>query len=286
MNYGKNRTSWYRRWFCLGMAVIVACGLMACGKGDESQDPLRATEAPKIATVPIDTMYCTLQFPESLIENLRHVEVTEGRIAMEVFYLVSEEGEKELYRIHFADAKMGELLGYLTIDGVEVPITHSVCEYANEDFRTEEERKLYYEMMDAFSVLVNTIYADARFSETRFVAPVGTREVKLRYWNVVLPENVQCVETEENGSYCVKFYGEVGGEQINLYMILVGNGEAETSLGFYTVDGERKPVRVQTYDMEPYANWSEEDQTIIYRMMESLNTVIQTIVADEKFSEF
>lgn len=282
MNNGRRPLMLNRRVLCIAMAIILILSLTACGNKDD--EPLRATEETMMPTVSIETAYCTLQFPEELFENLRHVEVTEGSIAMEIFYMVFEEGEKELYRIHFADAKMGDHVGYLTTDSGEIPVTYSMCEYADEDFQTEEERKLYHSMMDAFSVIVNAIYADERFSETRVVAPVGDREVKLRYWKVTLPENVQCTETEENDTYRVVFYGEAGGERVNLYAITIGNAEAESQLGFYTIGNEKKPVMVQTYDMDPYLLWSEEEQTVIYRMMESVNTVIQTIMADENFS--
>lgn len=283
MNNERNSTRQYRRGICLVMVILLIC-MTACG-GNDKEEPLRATEEKTVTTVAIETMYGALQFPEELFANLRHVEATEGRIAMEVFYMVSEDGEKELYRIHFADAKMGTHMGYLTIDEAEIPISYSVCEYEDQDFKSEDEKKLYYSMMDAFSVIVNAIHDDVRFSEARTVEPVASGEVKLRYWKVTLPENVMFAETDEkDGTYRVNFFGEVGGERINLYMIAIGNVEAETMLGWYTINGEQKPVMVQTHSTDVYESWSEEDRVVIYNMMSSLNVVIQTIVEDENFS--
>lgn len=273
----------WRRALCVWLITILVMGLAACG--GEEREPLRAPEETAVPTIAIETVYGTLAFPETLQDNLRHMEVTDGSIAMEVFYMVAAAGEKELYRIHYADAQVGTLVGYLTIDGKEIPVSSSTCEYTDEAFADEEERKLYYSMMDAFSTVMNSLYADPRFNETRAAEPVGEQEIKLRHWKVTIPENVQYVEKEENGTYQVDFYGEVSGEQIRLFMIGLGNIEAETMLGMYTVDGIQKPIMVEVYSMEQYAMWPEEDQTIIYKMMESLNTIIQTIVTDKNFVE-
>lgn len=276
----------FRRLACLALTVALALSLTACGGTSSKGEPLRAPDKEALPTVSIETTYCTLAFPEDLFENLRHMEVTEGNIAMEVFYMVSEAGEKELYRLHFADAKIGTLMGYLTTDNGEVPVSLSQSEYEDTAFKDEEERKLYHDMMDAISIVMSSLRANPQFSETKAVAPVGEREVKLRHWKVTLPENVQYTESEEAGNYIVEFYGEHNGEIINLFMVALGDVEAETTLGQYTVGGVQKPVKVQTYSLDEYAAWSEEEQTVIYNMMDSINTVIQTIVADKNFAEF
>lgn len=255
--------------------MILMLGILGCGN--------KINEAPAGKT--IKTTYGALLFPEELYGNLRHMEVVEGRIAMDVFYMVTAEGEKELYRIHYADDQVGTLMGYLTTDKGEISVSYSVCEYQDQDFANDEDRRLYHSMMDAFSVILNSIYADSRFSETKTVEPVNNSKAKLRYWNVTLPENVRYSETEENGNYAVEFYGEVSGERISLYQISLGGSETGNVLGWYNVEGVRKPVMIQTYDLTAYELWPEEGQSVIYRMMDSLNTVVQTIVADENFSE-
>lgn len=271
----------FRRSLCAVLALVLVLSLAACGS--KAQEPLRATEEVKIQI--IETRYGPLGFPADVFGSLRHTEVTEGNTTMEVFYMVGQGVQKEVFRIYFAAANMGTQIGYLTVDGVEIPVSYSLCEYEDENFETEDERKLYYGMMEGFNAIMNSIHDDPRFSETRAVAPVADREVKLRYWKVTLPENVQFTETEENGNYRVDFYGEVSGERIDLFMIGLGDMEAETMLGLYTVDGNQMPVMVQTYSLDDYAIWPEEEQTVIYKMMGALNTVIQTIVEDENFAE-
>ena len=271
----------FRRSVLLVLAAVMLLGMTACAVSEK--EPMRA---PTAETVSIETAYGSLAFPKELQENLRHTETTEGPIAMEVFCMVSEAGEKELYRIFYGDAQMGELIGYLTTEQGEVSVSYTLCEYENSAFATEEERKLYYSMMDAFSTILNSIYADARFSESRHQEPVKSGDVKLRYWNVELPENVQFTESEENGIYRVEFYGEVSGERIDLFMIGLGEMKAETMLGMYTVNGVQKPVMIQTSDLSAYDIWPEEERMMIHQMMAPLNTLIQTIVTDENFSEY
>lgn len=272
----------FRRSMCGWLALVLGLGLVACG---EAQEPLRApTEDAAAATFTIETMYGTLEYPEALRANLRHMEVTEDAVAMEVFYMLGAGGEREIYRIYYADAQVGTHLGYLTTDNGEISVTYSFCEYDDEDFVDEEERKLYYSMMDAFSTVANSIHDDERFSENRAGTPVGSREVKLRYWNVTLPENVLYEETVEEDTYRVDFYCELSGERVALYYIGLGDMDAETVLGMFRADGVQKPVAVGTYDLMGYEQWPEEVQSTIHQMMESINDVIQVITSSQDFS--
>ena len=270
-------------WMILSV-VLIAMVFLVCQESGK-KEPLRAPDAKQVDTVTIETAYGTLAFPEELTGTLRHLEATEGNVAVEVFYMVGNEGEKELFRIVYADAQVGTLMGYLTVDGVEVPVTYSTCEYADEDFKTEDERKLYYSMMDAFSVVMNSVYEDARFSQTKAAAPVGAREVRLKNWKLTLPENVYYTETEENGNYRVDVYGDVSGERVDLYTIGLGEMEGESVLGWYTVGGKQQPVVIQTYSLDAYDVWPDEERLVIYDMMNTLNTLIQTIMSDKDFSE-
>ena len=76
---------WYRRCLCTVMASILTFTLVACRR--EEGEPLKVTENTTEKVIDIQTKYGTLEFPEDLFANLRHVEVVEGKIAMEVFYM-------------------------------------------------------------------------------------------------------------------------------------------------------------------------------------------------------
>ena len=272
----------FRRGIAAILMIALVIALTACS--GEKQVPLTDVTY-NVPTVSVDTMHGKLAFPEALAENMCHKEVTEGSISIEIFYMVLPRGEFELYRVYFGDASVGIPLGYLTIDEREVPVTYAINDYTEEDFPDEEEIALYYNMMDGFSVVLQSIYEDVRFSENKALEPAVMEEVKLRYWNVVLPKNVLFEETVEDGNYRVDFYGEVSGERIDLYYIGIGEMQADTNLGFYTVDGVKKPVMVKSYSMAEYETWEEENRLVIYQMMESLNNVVQVIVNDENFSE-
>lgn len=277
----RNKSGLLQRFGCVILVLAMVLCLAACGGGKK---PLRAPEKDAaVPTVSMKTAYGTLDFPEQLQDNMRHMEISENGIIIEVFYMISAVGEKEVFRIYYADSQAGTHLGYLTTDAGEIPVSYALCQYADEDFADEDERNLYYSMMDAFSVVINSIHANAQFSEHKAVEPVADQEAKLRYWTLTLPENVHFTETEENGNYRVDFYGELSSERVDLYMIGLGDFEAETMLGLYDVKGVQKPVMVQTYSLDEYENWPEEDQTVLYEMMASVNTVIQTIVADKNF---
>lgn len=273
----------FRHFMCAIISMTLLLSFVACG--GSGGEPLRAPDGSKINTISIETVYGTLAFSKELQANLRHQEVTEDRIAMEVFYMVSDEAEKELFRIYFGDAQQGTFVGYLITEGVEVPVSYSICEYTDDSFRDEEERELYNIMMDSFSVVISSLYANENFSESGIVDPVENQKVKLRYWTVQLPENVLFEETDDGDNYRIDFYGMVEGERVDLYMIGLGDIEAETNLGLYKVKGVEKSVVIQTYDMDAYAIWSKESQDTINQMMSSLNTVVQVIVSDKNYSE-
>ena len=271
-----------RRCLCVYLAVLMMLSFSGCRT--VNREGSLAPPAGVDEVISIETAYGALDFPKELNESIQHMEVNEGSATLEVFYMVTAEGEKELYRIHYADDWGGTLIGYLSTDGGEISVSYSVCQYTDEDFTNAEDRELYHSMMDAFSVILNSIYADSRFSETKTVEPVNNSKAKLRYWNVTLPENVRYSETEENGNYAVEFYGEVSGERISLYRISLGGSETGNVLGWYNVEGVRKPVMIQTYVLTAYELWPEEDYAAVCRMMDTINNVILVITQSEQFS--
>lgn len=273
----------FKKAFCVALVGVLALAIAACG-GGETQEPM---QVPEVTTAPVslvETVYGPLAFPQELYDELRHTEVIEGSIAVEIFYMMGTEGEKELYRIYFADPQAGTHAGYLKTDSGEISVSYSLCVYDDEIFDTEDDRKLYHNMMDAFSVIMNSLHDDERFSEEGYQTPVGQQEVKLRYWTVTLPESIQYTETEENGNYRVNFFGEVSGERIDLYMVGLGDVESEATIGTYTVDGVKRSVYVQTYE----SSWSDilndDNYEIAYHMMDTINDVIQQIQSSEYYS--
>lgn len=291
MRSSKKPECFCRRGVGLVLAIVVMLSIVACsGKQQEEplQGPLQAPEEEIVIKQPIEieTKYGIVKFPEELSANMRHMEVVEEDIALNVFYMLTAAGEYEVYRIYYADPNVGTHMGYLKTDDGEISVTYALSMYEDADFSSEEDVALYHNMMNAFSVVMNSICEDSRFRETKAEVEVGSQEVKLHYWTVNLPVNVQYQEVYEGDDYRVDFFGVVGGARIDLFSIGVGNIEAETKLGFLNVESEQKPVVVQSYNMDGYDTWSKEEQQIIYNMMASLNNIIQTIVSDKNYSEF
>lgn len=269
---------------CVIALVAMLIGITAC---DNQEEPLKAPLEVEYMqkTVAVQTHYGPIQFPEVLAGNVRHAETVEGDIALEVFYMVYESGEKEVFRIYFGSADMGEHLGYLKTDAGEIPVTFALCEYADEDFTIEDEWILYSNMMTAFTVVSNSIQSDERFSELRTMEQVGEQGAQMRFWSLTLPDNVMWEESETNGIYRVDFYGMIEDKRIDLYYIGLGEMEADTKLGYFTVDGVQMPIMVGNSELVAFDSWSKEDQRVIYDMMDSINLVIQQIVACDQYSD-
>ena len=273
-----------QRGICLLTLLLMLAGLTACTK---NRDPLKAPLEVEYMqkTVEIQTLYGTIAFPELLADNIRHEETIEGNIALEVFAMVNETSEREVFRIYFGAADMGEHLGYLITDIGEIPVTFAVCEYTEEDFFTEDERILYDNIMAAFTIVLNSIQSDERFSELRSMEEVGEQGAQMRFWSLTLPDNVMWEESETNGIYRVDFYGMIEDKRIDLYFVGLGEMEADTKLGYFTVDGVQMPIMVGNSELVAFDSWSKEDQRVIYDMMDSINLVIQQIVACDQYSD-
>ena len=270
-------------WITL-LVVLVAVSLLVWYLAGQKKPTAELPEGPTVEpVVQIEMTLVTLDFPEALVGNIRHVGVSQDNVTMEIFYMLGKTGERELYRLVFGNINMGTHVGYLTTENGEVPVSVLFVEYA-ETFE-EEDRILYGRLTDAFSTMMNSLSEDPRFSETERVMPIGFREAKLKYWTVAIPENVQFEESGQGEGYRAEFFGIADGKRVPLYALLLGNAEnPDTVLGYYTVDGKKLELSIITYDFGAYDNWTEESKAIIYNMMSSINTVIDTIVEDENYS--
>lgn len=235
--------------------------------------------------VTIQTQYLSLSYPETYADVLLHQEVTADAVTMEIFSMKADNRTLELFRIFFGDETVGSIAGYLSVDGQEIPVTYTICQYNDEEFTDEETRAQYYETMNCLNDIMGTLEADDCFQTEKKEHPVENTETVLTYWTVTLPETMEYEEFEENGLYKVACYGNVAGERIALYTIYIGDPGAETVLGTYDVNGEAKKLSVESYEIIPAESWTDEEQASAYAMMATVNDVIQTIMSSENFSE-
>lgn len=252
------------------------------------KDPLKIPieEENMKETMGIETYYGSIRFPEVLANHMRHTETLDNNVALEVFYMTSEHGEREVFRIYFGAPDMGEHLGYLTIDGKEISVTFALCDYSEDDFSNENDQILFSNMMAAFTVVTNSIMNDSRFSELKAIEQIDVQAVELRYWTVTLPENIHVEESADDNLYRADFYGIFGGENILLYSFQLGDQLLASVLGTYMVDDTAKPVSLEVSEFTQRDNWSEEDQIRLYNMMDTINDVIQAIMSNSEFSQY
>ena len=243
-----------------------------------------ATDTPVEAEKVIQTQYMQLCVPEAKMEGVTHREVVQDTIAMEIFTLVSGETELELFRLYFGDGTMGTIVGYVTVEEEEIPVSYTISEYGD-DFPDEESKALYYQAMDLFSVVIDALYESENFSQTKHTEPVKDGVAAMKYWSVDLPENIIWEELVQEKLYCLNFYGTLHGERTALYSVGIGEMEADYTVGTFLVDGEERIVNVRIFDLPVTDQWNEEEISAGYRMLETVNDVIDAIMSSENFSE-
>ena len=235
----------------------------------------------------IKTMYGVFYVSEANADKLVHQEIVQEGVAMERFSARLGQQEKELFRIYFGDGSQGDFFGYFRTDTGDVVISVAVCTYDSSDFTSEEDFALYYTLMEELNVFLSQISNDGRYHSKEEVKETEPQKVEtqLEFWDFELPEAVEWIEYDQDSLYWIDFYCTVAGDTIQIYTIYLGETEADTLIGYYTVDGVQKPVWVKVYSVQPGGNWSDEDTVAAYNCVATVNDVIQTIMASENFSE-
>lgn len=280
----KNRKRYLGGIFCIVVLMMGIFILTACGQ--KEQEAEKNAVNTEVGEILLETKYLTIRIPDTFGDKLIHRESVQDNNAVEIFSMALDDTEMELFRLYFNDANMGTQNGYLLIGADEISVSHYVCIYEDEDFADESIKEQYYRIMDVFTYVMDNIYNHPQFQQEKYIASVGQQENKMMYWSVELPENVNWQEQTIDGTYRADFYGEIQGETIQLYTIALGDMDADYSIGAFLIDGEEKTVWVKIYDLEDHANWQEEDYSNAYRMMESVNNVIDQILASEFYTEY
>jgi hypothetical protein len=273
---------------------------VACGKTPEVDDAYSTTPREETTTeemMPLETQepekdqwrlqtkYMELRCSEIYKDVLRHQETVSDAVAVEIFSVISDDTVMELFRIYFGDEAVGTIAGYLNVDGFEIPVTYTICQYNEDEFEDENIRMLYLETMNCFNDIMEGVFADECFHAEKVEVQEESIVTKLSYWSITLPATMGCEEAEENGQYKVSFYGDVAGERIELYTIYLGDSGAETVLGVYDINGAKKILSVESYEIIPAEEWTDKDQEVAYSMLATINDVLQVIMSSEYFSE-
>lgn len=291
---------------CLAGTFLIASVLVGCSQSEAPTTPaaetvqetvavtteeaVQETAEPTVATADavmektFELSYLPVQLTGEYVQHLEHQNLTEGGRTVDVFTMVKDEVQLELFRFYFNDRWTGNYLGALTVDGVEIPVTLSVPEYTEDMFVNDGSRAIYYELMENLNSVIMAIQNDDRFSSEEKVA-VETEEKQISYWNFSLPADMEPEESTEDGKYQITFYGTVNGMRYKLYSVAVGGVPLRSVLGTYMVNGVPEVVSVESEELPLTDGWPEGSVLELYKMMESINDVIQTIMKSEGFTE-
>ena len=97
---------------------------------------------------------------------------------------------------------------------------------------------------------------------------------------------MKVLESSKNGTYEAVFSGEIVGEMVMLYRIRIGGEQIGSRLGYFEIDGVKKPISIESFTLAERESWSEDDYATAYRMMDTVNDVIAQITASKNYSEF
>ena len=241
---------------------------------------------PEKTMMKISTPYVDLLLPSELKSVITSDESTYGSVYTCAFYLTCDGEELPLWRFDFGDPDTGDWVGMLKMENGDISVTMTGFTISVEELAAlgKDGSKIYGECMQGYSEMLAGIMADPRFTVERPLAIGEDTQVQLSYWTVTLPDTMSVLENTEDGNYEAMFSAEVVGEQVNLYRVCVGEKQAESLLGYYEVDGVKKSVSVESYDLIERKNWGEDDYTAAYRMMDTINHVIEVIMQSEQFS--
>ena len=273
------------------LLVLLAVGVAMLFLGTGSNDAKSGAsttgtgQRPAESYTLIDTAYGQLRLSEDCAGSIRHEEIFDGGVTMEVFYMRMQDSEQELFRICYGDTQMGEFYGKILSEGREIPVRVAVYAHDGERFPSDEMRNLYYSLMDQLDVVLESIRSDDSFVEKGAQTETENRMVKLTYWTLELPKDITWQESTSDQLYRVDFFGNIDGKTVRLYMVCLGDIQEGNVIGEYTLDGKKLPVKVNTYSLESQANWLEDEHISQYAaLMDTIDLVLRAVTTDTRFS--
>ena len=221
--------------------------------------------------------------PMDVSEYLKHVEVVQDGIIMNVFYAVHEDLQVEAFRILFSSSASEKDIGAIKLTDGYLYISVSVNDYPDDEFENEGIKESFYTVISVLGDMLDSVQKDERFREKNEME-IEQVDQNFKYWNITLPEQMRWEESTENG-YFVTFYYDMGEERIALYAISIGNPILRSEIGFYLLEGDWKIVSLESYELPETDGWSDAQITELYTMMSTINDVLQTITSSENYAE-
>lgn len=234
----------------------------------------------------IKSTYVEWSIPSGCMEYLRYETEANDAVTSDMFYMVLGGQEIPIFRFDFGDESAGDWLGLLTVGEEKIPVVYTVFMVSDEELAaTENGAETYYMLMDLFNNMLNNLTAGSNFKTERPLQVGEDTNMNLTYWTVTLPNMMKVSENTADGNYEAVFSAEVVGEMVPLYRVCIGELQAESFLGYFEIGGVKQPVSVEAFELAERGDWSEDDYAAAYRMMDTINDVLQAIRQDKNFSE-
>jgi len=273
-----------RRFWIIILAVLIAVAttVIICTRwlgGDWQNRPKKGYDI-------IQSKYVDWAIPSECMAFLKYETEANGNVTSDLFYLQAGSEEVPIFRFDFGDENAGDWLGLLTIDDAKIPVVYTVFVPSDEELSAIDETAIesYYILMDVFNELVQDLNKNPAFTSERLSEVGEDRQMEMTYWDVTLPDKVTVQEKNEGGNYEAIFSGEVVGEMVFLYRVSIGEGQSGVFQGYFEVDGVKKPVFVESYELVERVSWDENDYATAYRMMDTVNDVLQQIRTSKYYS--
>lgn len=249
----------------------------------------------KESSMEIETTYLTVQYPKEYKKYLTYEETLNGQDSEVAFFMNYEEKKLELFRIGVLSDTPEVYEGYLNTDNgtmyvalVGTPVDKNAFYVENEAGEAEvnaEMEALYYAMKDGMTMVMYSIEQSTGYSTIKGVFGNDKKDKALSYWTVALPSNITWEEKTEGNVYRAVFYGNVGEKKIQLYTISLNDTTAENPIGRLVVNGEAKLVSVEVRDPNADGTLTEEEQPVVYVLLDTINDVLQAIRQDKNFHD-
>lgn len=265
-----------KKWLiiCVALLIIgIAAGLVfGTLKGDNDN-----------RFVELDTSYITVEFPAQYTDVMKHVETVEDGATVEIFYMILDDKEIELFRIYFGAAHKGTVEGYLHLESGVLPISVVIEDSDQTAAMNEEMAAQYYSMMDALNIVLDSIAKNDQFSKS-VISTVTQTQHQLTYWSFDLPADIVCEESTEGSQYRIDFSYYFAGEKILLYTVYLGGYPQGSTIGFFETDGETKPIFLEINESVQQDMLPDDAKDRIYALMDTINHVLETIMSSKQFS--
>lgn len=264
--------------------VIVAVILNAREDADETVDPMC-----------IQTKYAALQFPAEYADYIRHEEILDGTDAVEVFSMLYEQKELELFRLSFTREEKENAEGYwdagedllcISVSISTLELDAFLCLQDSGEWETDVTmQSTYYSMLGQMATVLQSVKESPNYRIIKTSSANANAEERMLYWNVTLPANVFFEQSDEDGVKAVRFFTQLSEKEIELYTITLENQQTDSAIGRYSVNGKTVYVSVEVSGEIENEALSENEREYVYTLLESINDVIAVIRQDSDFRD-